>query len=123
MIPDLPTQAMDLLPWLVAAWLLGIGLYGIVTSRNYVHLIGCLSVVQAGTYVLLLAAGFRWGAGPPIFYTHPPGTPAVDPVVQALVLTDIVIGAAVTALLLALALQLHKKRDTLDPEELRPMQR
>ena len=123
MTPDLPTQAMNLLPWLVAAWLLGIGLYGIVTSRNYVHLIGCLSVVQAATYVLLLAAGFRWGAGPPIFYTHPPGTPAVDPVVQALVLTDIVIGAAVTALLLALALQLHKKRDTLDPEELGPMQR
>ena len=45
-----------------------IGLYGIVTSRNYVHLIGCLSVVQSSTYVLLLAAGYRQGAGPPIFY-------------------------------------------------------
>jgi multicomponent Na+:H+ antiporter subunit C len=112
---------MTLLPWLVAAWLFGVGLYGIVTSRDFVHLIGCLSVVQASTYVLLLAAGFRWGAGPPIFYDHPPGTPAVDPVVQALVLTDIVIGATVTALLLALALQLHKKRGTLDPEELRPL--
>lgn len=112
-----------LLPWLVAAWLFGIGLYGIVTSRNFVHLIGCLSVVQASTYVLLLAVGYRWGAGAPIFYTHPPGTPAVDPVVQALVLTDIVIGAAVTALLLALALQLHKRRGTLDPDELRPLHR
>ena len=122
-MPDILNHVMNLLPWLVAAWLLGIGLYGIVTSRHYVHLIGCLSVVQAATYVLLLAAGFRWGAGPPIFYTHPPGTPAVDPVVQALVLTDIVIGATVTALLLAMALQLHKRRDTLDPEKLRPMQR
>jgi multicomponent Na+:H+ antiporter subunit C len=106
---------------LVAAWLLAIGLYGIVTSRNFVHLIGCLSVVQASTYLLLLAAGYRFGAGPPIFYTHPPGTPAVDPVVQALVLTDIVIGATVTALLIALALQLHKRRGTLDPQELRPL--
>ena len=113
---------MNLLPWLVAAWLAGVGLYGIVTSRNYVHLIGCLSVVQSATYVLLLAVGFRWGAGPPIFYDHPPGTPAVDPVVQALVLTDIVVGATVTALLLALALQVHKRRGTLDPEALRPMQ-
>jgi multicomponent Na+:H+ antiporter subunit C len=86
-----------------------------------VHLIGCISVVQSATYVLLLSAGFRWGAGPPIFYDHPPGTPAVDPVVQALVLTDIVIGATVTALLLAIALQLHKRRGTLDPEELRPL--
>jgi multicomponent Na+:H+ antiporter subunit C len=115
------TGIAGLLPWLVAAWLLAIGLYGIVTSRNFVHLIGCLSVVQASTYLLLLAAGYRFGAGPPIFYTHPPGTPAVDPVVQALVLTDIVIGATVTALLIALALQLHKRRGTLDPQELRPL--
>jgi multicomponent Na+:H+ antiporter subunit C len=114
---------MNLLPWLVAAWLLGVGLYGIVASRNYVHLIGCLSVVQSSTYVLLLAAGFRWHAAAPIFYTHPPGTPAVDPVVQALVLTDIVIGATVTALLLAMALQAHKWRGTLDPDELRPLRK
>jgi multicomponent Na+:H+ antiporter subunit C len=113
----------SLLPWGVAAWLLVIGLYAIVTSRNYVHLIGCLSVVQSSTYVLLLATGYRQGAGPPVFYTHPPGTPAVDPVVQALVLTDIVIGATVSALLLSLALQLHKRRGKLDPEELRPMQK
>ena len=115
------TAVGDVLPWAVAAWLLGVGLYGVVSSRNYVHLIGCLSIVQSATYVLLLAVGYRNGAGAPIFYTHPPGTPAVDPVVQALVLTDIVIGATVTALLLALALQLYKRRGTLDPQELRPL--
>lgn len=114
---------MTLLPWLVAGWLLLVGLYGIISSRNYVHLIGCLGVVQSATYVLLLAIGYRWGAGPPIFYSHPPGTPAVDPVVQALVLTDIVVGATVNALLLAMVLQVHKRTSTLDPEELRPMQR
>ncbi|MDD2861085.1 MAG: cation:proton antiporter subunit C [Acidiphilium sp.] len=112
---------LSLLPWIVSAWLLGIGLYGIITSRSYIHLIGCLSVVQAATYVLLLSVGYRFGAGPPIFYTHPPGTPAVDPVVQALVLTDIVIGATGTALLLALVLQVHKRRGTIDPQALRPM--
>ncbi len=114
---------MSLLPWCVAAWLLFIGLYGVVSSRHYVHLIGCLGIVQSSTYVVLLAAGFRWGAIAPIFFTRDPGTPAVDPVVQALVLTDIVVGATVTALLLALALQTHKRRGTLNPDELRPMQR
>lgn len=114
---------MTVLPWAVAAWLFAIGIYGIMTSRHYVHLIGCLGVVQSSTYVLLLAAGYRWGAGAPIFYPHPPGTPAVDPVVQALVLTDIVVGATVTALLLSLALQVHKRRGTLDPEKLRPLHR
>ena len=72
-----------LVPWTVAAWLIGIGLYGIITSRNYIHLIGCLSVVQASTYVLLLATGYAQGAVAPIFYSHPPGTHAVDPVMQA----------------------------------------
>lgn len=115
--------AVSLLPWVVAAWLLGVGLYGIVSSRNYIHLIGCLSVVQSATYVLLLAVGFKWDAGPPIFYTHPPGTPAVDPVVQALVLTDIVIGATATALLLALVLQLHKRTGQIDSARIRPLSR
>lgn len=114
---------MTYLPWLVAAWLFAIGVYGMVTSRNYVHLIGCLSVCQSGTYVLLLAIGFKWGAGPPIFYDHPPGTPAVDPVVQALVLTDVVIGATVAALLLALTLQVFKRKGTIDPYELKPLRR
>jgi len=114
---------MDVLPWLVALWLFLVGLYGVVTSRNAVHLVGCLTVMQSATYVVLLSAGYHWGAGPPIFADHPPGTPAVDPVVQALVLTDIVIGATVSALLLAIALQIQRRRDTLDPEALRPLHR
>ncbi len=114
---------MSLLPWLVAAWLFGVGLYGIVTSRNYVHLVGCLSVCQSATYVLLLSIGYKWNAGAPIFYDHPPGTPAVDPVVQALVLTDIVVGATISALLLALTLQMYKRKGTVDPIELRPLRK
>ncbi len=114
-------SAMRLLPWFVSAWMFAIGIYGIATSRHYVHLIGCLSICQSATYVLLLAIGFRWGAGPPIFYDHPPGSPAVDPVMQALVLTDIVVGAAVTALLLAIVLQVQKRRCSVDPQSLRPL--
>lgn len=112
---------MSVFPYLVAGWLFLIGLYGVVTSRDYVHLIGCLTVMQSSTYVLLLAIGYRLGAGAPIFADHPPGTPAVDPIVQALTLTDIVVGAAVTALLLSLVLQLQKQRRTIDPDALRPM--
>ena len=109
------------LPWAVAGWLLCIGLYGIVTCRNYVHLIGCLSVVQSSTYVLLLAAGYRFDSIAPIFYSKAPSVPAVDPVLQALVLTDVVVGAAVTSLLLAFALQLYKRQGSLNPDELKPM--
>jgi multicomponent Na+:H+ antiporter subunit C len=112
---------MSVLPFVVAAWLFLVGLYGIVTSRHLVHLIVCLSVSQSATYVLLLAIGYRSGATAPVFYDVPPGTPAVDPVVQALTLTDVVVGVTITALLLALAIQEHKRFGTLDPDELRAM--
>jgi multicomponent Na+:H+ antiporter subunit C len=109
---------MGVFPFFVVAWILAVGLYGIVTSRHLVHQIMCLIVVQSSTYVLLLAVGYRRGAVAPYFYDIPVHTPAVDPVVQALALTDVVVEAAVTALLLALAVQAHKRFGTLDPHEL-----
>ena len=109
---------MTYLPYFVAAWLLIVGLYGIVTSRHLVHLIMCLVVVQTSTYVLLLGIGFRNGATAPVFADVPVGTPAVDPVVQALMLTDIVVEATVVALLLALAIKAHERTGSADPENL-----
>ena len=38
-------------------------------------------------------------------------------------LTDIVVGATITALLLAMALQVHKHRGSLAPQDLRPLDR
>jgi multicomponent Na+:H+ antiporter subunit C len=112
---------MRYLPYAVAGWLFLVGLYGIVTSRNLIHLVVCLSVVQSSTYVLLLAIGYLEGGSAPVFADVPVGTPAVDPVVQALTLTDVVVGVTVSALLLALAVQEHKRFGTLDPDRLRAL--
>ena len=111
---------MSFLPYAVAAWIAVIGLYGIVTSRNLIHLVICLSVMQSASYIVLLGIGYKSGASPPIFADVPASTPAVDPVVQALTLTDVVVGTTVTALLLALAVQTYKRYGTLDPRELQP---
>jgi multicomponent Na+:H+ antiporter subunit C len=106
----------------VAGWLLLIGLYGIVTSTHLVHLCLCLAVVQASTYVLLTVIGYRPGLPAPVFVDHVrPGSPAVDPVVQALMLTDIVVEATVVALLLAITVQLHKKTGSADPNHVNLM--
>jgi len=105
-------------PYVLAAWLFFIGLYGIVTSRNLFHLILCISILQSSSYVLLLGIGYRTGAVAPVFSDIPVNTPAVDPIVQALVLTDIVIEVTVLALLLTLAVQIHKRHGTLDPDKL-----
>jgi multicomponent Na+:H+ antiporter subunit C len=109
---------VSVLPYLVAVWLLLVGLYGVITSRHLVHLVICLSVTQASTYVLLLAVGYRTGGRAPIFDDLAPGTPVVDPVVQALTLTDVVVQATVTAVLLALALRAHRRFGSADPDRL-----
>ncbi len=112
---------MTYLGFAVAGWLFVVGLYGIVTSRHLVHLALCLAVVQASTYVLLTTIGYRPGGAAPIFADIPVGTPAVDPVIQALMLTDIVVEATVLALLLAIAVQINKKDGNVDPEQVNHM--
>jgi multicomponent Na+:H+ antiporter subunit C len=110
------------LPYAVAAWICVVGLFGVVTSRNLIHLALCLTVTQSSTYVLLLAVGYVKGGGAPIFKGVKLGTTAVDPVVQALTLTDIVVSVTVLALILALALDVHRDAKTVDPDDIAELQ-
>jgi multicomponent Na+:H+ antiporter subunit C len=106
--------------YIVSVFLLIVGAFGIARSRNLIHAVGCLTVAQAGTYVLLLAVGYQSRASAPVF-GEPPSRPTlrvVDPFVQAMALTDVVVSATVTALLLALAVQVHKRHGTVDPDAL-----
>jgi multicomponent Na+:H+ antiporter subunit C len=109
---------MSYLPYAIAGWLFLVGLYGVVSSRNLIHLALCLSVMQSATYVLLLAIGYRNHATAPIFRGVHVGHPAVDPVVQALTLTDIVVSVTVVALILALALDVHRQKGNVNPDEI-----
>jgi len=112
---------VSFLPFAVAAWLFVIGLYGIVSSNNLVRTIISLTVVQSSTYLVLLGVGYVSGGKGAIFADITQVSKAVDPVVQVLVLTDIVIEATVTGLLLALAVQAHKRFGSLDPHDLRAL--
>ena len=113
---------MSFLPFAVAAWLFVIGLYGMVSSKNLVRTIISLTVVQSSTYLLLLGIGYVNAGKAAIFADITQVSKAVDPVVQVLVLTDIVIEATVTGLLLAMAVQAHKRFGSLDPHDLRALQ-
>ncbi|HVW81115.1 MAG TPA: cation:proton antiporter subunit C [Mycobacteriales bacterium] len=105
--------------YFVAGAVLLVGVFGMARSRNLVHAVVCLSVSQAGTYVMLLSIGYQRHATAPVFgSTQKPSADVVDPVMQALCLTDIVVSATVTALLLALSLQIAKHHGTTDPDEL-----
>lgn len=109
---------MTVLPYLLAVFVFLAGLYGIVSSRNLIHIAVCISVSQSATYVLLLAIGYRKHGTAPVFGDIPTTRRVVDPVVQALTLTDIVVAVAVSALLLALALKTYEHEGSLDPHEI-----
>lgn len=112
------TELLGLLPYAVVVWISVVGLFGVMTSRNLVHLVVCLAVLQSATYVLLLGIGWRDRGAAPVFVS-PLSGPATDPVVQALMLTDVVVEVTFFALLLALVLKVHERAKTLDPNELR----
>ena len=116
------SDVLAMLPYAVPAWLVLVGCYGVATSRNLVHAVVCVSLVQSATYLLLLLVGWSEDATAPVFGDVQPGVRVVDPVVQAMTLTDIVVGAAATALLLALTIQLVKRLRTLDPDRIRTLE-
>jgi len=112
---------VSFLPYAIAAWLFVIGLWGVVSSRHLVRTVLSLTVVQSSTYLVLVGIGYRYGGKAPIVADIPVKSKLVDPVVQVLVLTDIVIEATVTALLLALVIQAHNRFGSVDPSKLRAL--
>ncbi len=112
---------LSMLPYIVSAWLFCCGLYGLVSSRHLVHSVMCLAILQSSTYMLLLGIGYRIGGAAPVFADISPGRLTVDPVVQALMLTDVVVEAVVVALLLAMVVKAYEKSGSVDPADLRTM--
>jgi len=100
-----------------------VGLYGVVASRQTVKIVISLVIMQHGVHLLLLLIGYRDGGGPPIVDPGQTVTTfaglSVDPLPQALVLTSIVIGLGVLALMVALCVRLYERYGTFDVTEIR----
>jgi len=105
-------------PYVLAAFLFCVGLWGIVHQRTMIGQVVAFGVTQSSTYVLLLTIGYRFGAAAPILVgTQPSRTTTVDPVVQALCLTDIVVSATTTALLLVFVGRIGEDSGSVDPDQ------
>jgi multicomponent Na+:H+ antiporter subunit C len=86
---------------LTAALLFGTGAY-LLLNRDLVRVVLGVVVISQAAVLTLIASGLSRGAAP----IHPlPDGEISDPLSQAMALTAIVIGMAVTALLLALVLR------------------
>ena len=102
--------------------LIFIGLYIVLIKKNLIKVIIGLSIIDTGINLFLISVGYIKGGTAPIF--SKPGLKAsdmVDPVPQALVLTAIVIGVAVLALALSLAVKLYKHYGTLNLRKIKEM--
>jgi len=95
-----------------------IGLYGALTNRNLLRMIVAFTVADSGVNLVIVSIGYMHGRTAPILDNTVMAADAaarfIDPVPQALVLTAIVIGVGVTALMLAYVYKLYEKRRTLD---------
>lgn len=83
---------------ITALLLFTIGLYGLIARRNIIKSVLSLGVMEIGVILFFLGIRFTPGAVPPI--SPPEGAVVADPVPQALMITAIVIGVAVTAVAL-----------------------
>jgi len=100
------------------------GLYTALTNRDIIRMIVGFTVADTGVNVVLVAVGAMPGRTAPILDIISPANAAakiIDPVPQALVLTAIVIGLGITALMLAYAYQLFCKGRSLDISDFRDL--
>ena len=116
-------EYMDLghISLIIGFLLILVGFWGVLTQKNIIKIIVGFSILNTGINILIVSLGYVKGKTAPIIDNavaqtgyHDVSTSVVDPVPQALVLTAIVIGFGVTALMLAYAMKLYKAKKTLE---------
>ncbi len=105
-----------MIPLLLAGAILLTGLWGLVRNRNLIKKVAALSVMNSAVILLFVLGGAKLGIRAPILVDG--NLPVVDPLPQALMLTAIVVGVAISALALVLAVRLYERFGTLDAEEI-----
>ncbi|MFO8086191.1 MAG: cation:proton antiporter subunit C [Bacteroidales bacterium] len=94
------------------------GLWGVIARKDIIRMIIGFSLFDTGLHVIMVSIGYIRNHTAPILDDAVDKADAanqvVDPMPQALVLTAIVIGLAVTALMLAYTVRLHKEKGSLN---------
>lgn len=105
---------MTLLLSITVAVLFGAGCY-LAVKADLLRVVGGVILIANAANLTLMGAGLTRGRSP---IDAEPGEQVADPLVQAMTLTAIVIGFAVTALLLAIVHRVYVSHETVDLEEL-----
>lgn len=100
--------------YLLCLALFCLGLYGVLRKRNLVKIIIGLGIVEYSMNLFFVLLGYRSRGRAPIDAQDQNILNMVDPLPQALVLTSIVIGLGVTALVISIAIRIYEKYGTFD---------
>ena len=97
-----------------------VGLYMLVTKSNLLKKLLGLNVMETAVFAFIVTSGMVEGADPPIRVA---GTtaPFANPIPHAMVLTGIVVAVSVTAVALALIVQIHAHYGTIEVDELKEL--
>jgi len=98
-----------------------IGLYCILRKRNLIKIIIGIAIAEYAVNLFFILIGYKMHGRAPIHAQDQTILNMVDPLPQALVLTAIVIGLAVTALMAAIAMRLYEKYGTFDITKIRKL--
>lgn len=94
-----------------------IGLWGMLTHRNILRIVIGFELMGTGLHIVMVATGYITGGTAPIIDAALTKADAlhraIDPIPSALVVTAIVIGMSVTAIMLAFAIRLYAAKKTL----------
>ena len=101
--------------------LFAVGIYCILRKRNLIKIIIGIIIAEYGIHLFFALVGYRTEGRSPIFSPTEGILNMVDPLPQALVLTAIVIGLAVTAMTIAIAIRIYEKYGTFDITKIRKL--
>ncbi len=110
------------IPLVAIALLIGISFTILLTKRNMIKMVIALGILEGAVNLFLVTLGYREGGVAPIF-VNAPDTAMVLPTVQALTLTNIVIGVATTAMLLAIIIVIWKKYGTVNASKMKRLKK
>ena len=115
----------SILPYIVATMVVTVGLYAVVCKRNVIKIIIGIIILDYGVNLFLVLTGYRTDGIAPILSRDMDKSElmrqSVDPVPQALILTSIVIGLGIVALMTAMAIRIYEKHGTFDLSEIRDL--
>ncbi len=94
--------------------LFALGVYCVLRKRNLIKIIIGIMIAEYAIHLFFALVGYRMEGRSPIFSPDEGILNMVDPLPQALVLTAIVIGLAVTAMMVAIAIRIYEKYGTFD---------